>query len=159
MYLFIVQHAPNLPPEEDPEEGLSQAGFLKAEKTAHLLKRFDLSFDTIITSTKKRAMQTAEIIAEEVGYSQQIETTDQLKARTPAEDSMRYLKRYEKVSSLLLVGHLPSILNMLSFLLSDSEVKIAYERAGVCLVEVEKLERKCGTLKWLLPTSVIEKVC
>ena len=159
MYLFIVQHAPNLPPEEDPEEGLSQSGILKAEKTAHLLKRFDLSFDIIITSTKKRAQQTAKIIAEEVGYSKQMETTDQLKAMTPPEDSMRYLKRYENVSSLLLVGHLPSILNMLSFLLSDSEVKISYERAGVCLVEAEALERKGGTLKWLLPTSIIEKIC
>ena len=63
MRLYLVRHGEALPREKDPERGLSDRGRQNAEKTAALLKGQDIEVEAVWESGKKRATQTAEIMA------------------------------------------------------------------------------------------------
>ncbi len=159
MQLFLIQHGPAIPKEIDPEHGLSEEGINAVNKTAQALSQLGVTFDLIIASTKKRSIETARIIAEKVGYSNDdILQTDSLKAKATKEQTISILSEHKDKNSILLVGHLPSLVELVSYLISDSKVNIQYEMGGCCMIDFEKLEKASGSLKWFLSPSIIERI-
>ena len=63
MALYIVQHGKGLPKGADPEQGLSPEGAGEVEKIAGVAKGYNVNVSEIVHSGKKRAKQTAEILA------------------------------------------------------------------------------------------------
>src|SRR5512139_2014144 len=66
MRLYLVRHGEALPREVDPERGLSNEGRQEAEKVAAFLKGLAIEVEAVWESGKKRATQTAEIMASAV---------------------------------------------------------------------------------------------
>lgn len=64
MSLFLVQHGENLPKDVDPEKGLSDEGKDEVKRIASLAGEHAIPVSVIKHSGKKRARQTAEILAE-----------------------------------------------------------------------------------------------
>ena len=64
MKLYLMQHALAYSAEEDSERPLSPAGINQAKASARGIKRLGLEFDLIVASPKRRAHQTAALIAE-----------------------------------------------------------------------------------------------
>jgi hypothetical protein len=63
MGLYLVQHGKSLPKEEDPDKGLSSEGTKEVERIAQMAKEHGVRVSSIKHSGKKRARQTAEILA------------------------------------------------------------------------------------------------
>ena len=158
MEIYLMQHGPNLAKDVDPEESLSPEGEDQVSKAARAIKKMGLNFDVIIASPKKRSKQTAAIVAEAVGFPMDsIEETDQVKAMTPAEDTIRYLKQFEGKRSLLIAGHLPSLAEVASALLtSGSRATVEFERGGIGRIDVESLPTSEGKLRWYLIPDQLE---
>lgn len=158
MEIYLMQHGPNLSKHVDPEESLSPEGADQVSKAAQAIKKMGLSFDVIIASPKKRSKQTAAIVAEAVGFPLDgIVETEQVKAMTPAEDTIRYLEQFEKVSSLLIAGHLPSLAEVASTLLtSGSKAVIQFQRGGIGRIDVDALPTHAGRLCWYLIPEQLE---
>lgn len=158
MEIYLMQHGPNLSKDEDPEESLSPEGEEQLSKAARAIKKMGLTFDVIIASPKKRSKQTAAIVAEAVGFPlNKIVETDQVKAMTPAEDTIRYLKQFEEKSSLLIAGHLPSLAEVASALLtSGSRAAVQFERGGIGRIDVDDLPTHQGRLRWYLIPEQLE---
>ena len=68
MKVYLMQHALAYSSEEDQERPLSPAGIDQAKAAAKGIKRLGLTFDLIVTSPKRRAHQTAALIAEGVRF-------------------------------------------------------------------------------------------
>ena len=68
MKLYLMQHALAYPAEEFGERPLSPAGIKQAKAAGRGIKKLGLGFDLIVTSQKRRAQQTAALIAEAVRY-------------------------------------------------------------------------------------------
>ena len=64
MRLYLVRHGDALSDSEDPKRPLSETGIEEAKKTGEFLKKAGEKPLKIIHSTKLRAKQTGEIIAE-----------------------------------------------------------------------------------------------
>ena len=158
MEIYLMQHGPNLSKDVDPEESLSPAGEDQVSKAAQAIKKMGLSFDVIIASPKKRSKQTAAIVAEAIGFPlDSIVETEQVKAMTPAEDTISYLKQFEGKKSLLLAGHLPSLAEVASALLtSGSRATVEFERGGIGRIDVESLPTSEGKLRWYLIPDQLE---
>ena len=95
MILYIVRHGiavdrsdPNSPPE--PERPLTARGIKKTRLAALGLAKLEIKPDVFITSPLIRAVQTAEIFAEALGFPpNKIRSSEQLK---PAADPAEFLK-------------------------------------------------------------------
>ena len=158
MEIYLMQHGPNLSKDEDPEESLSPEGEVQVSKAAQAIKNMDLKFDVIIVSPKKRSQQTAALVAKAVGFPMDsIVETEKVKAMTPAEDTINFLKQFEGKTSLMIAGHLPSLAEVASALLtSGSKAMIQFERGGIGRIDVESLPTSEGKLRWYLTPAQLE---
>ena len=64
MSVFLVQHGLSLPKAEDPEKGLSDRGREETLKIAEVAAGYGVKISKIFHSGKKRAEQTARMMAE-----------------------------------------------------------------------------------------------
>ena len=158
MEIYLMQHGPNLSKDEDLEESLSPEGEVQVSKAAQAIKKMDLAFDVIIASPKKRSQQTAALVAKAVGFPvDSIVETEKVKAMTPAEETIRYLEEFQGKQSVLIAGHLPSLAEVASFLLtSGSKATIQFERGGIGRIDVESLPTSEGKLRWYLTPAQLD---
>jgi phosphohistidine phosphatase len=152
MEIYLMQHGPNFPKDVDPEESLTPDGEVQIATAARGLKRMGLRFDVIVCSTKKRAWQTATIIAGQLGFGpEKILQTDLLKPMAAPEESILFLKQYEAAKAIFVAGHLPSLAEIASVLLTEgSKATIHFERGGIGRIDVDSLPTHQGRLRWYL---------
>ena len=158
MEIYLMQHGPNLSKDEDPEESLSPEGEVQISKAAQAIKKMGLEFDVIIASPKKRSQQTAALVARTIGFPvDSIVETEKVKAMTPAEETIRYLEEFQGKQSVLIAGHLPSLAEVASFLLtSGSKATIQFERGGIGRIDVNRLPTHEGRLRWYLTPAQLD---
>lgn len=152
MEIYLVQHGEALPEEQDPERRLSPEGEDNVRRTGKALSKLGIKPGLIISSPKKRAKQTASIIAREVGYPEgQIEVSDKLKPLTPPGETVEYLQQFSDKNNILLAGHLPSLAEVASFLLTEKgKAQIKFVMGGVGRIDVPELSTREGILCWYL---------
>jgi phosphohistidine phosphatase len=150
MEIYLMQHGPNLAKDVDPEEGLSPEGETQIATAGQAMRRMGLHIEVIIASTKKRSWQTAAIIAKELGVPPgEIVRTDLVKPLAPPEETVRFLTQYASAKSLLVSGHLPSLAEVASTLLTaGSKASIRFERGGLVRIDVDSLPTHEGSLRW-----------
>jgi len=159
MEIYLVQHGEAYPEEVDPQRKLTAKGKEQIELAGEVLKRFALKFDSIISSPKLRARQTAEIIAERTGFLQEIEVTETLNPTVPAEAAIDYLGKLGAKDRLLLAGHLPSLAEIGSLLLSEKDkILLGIQMGGICRIDVEDLSAHRGILRWFLLPAHVELI-
>jgi len=134
MKLYLVQHAKAASKEADPQRPLTEEGRRDIQKVAAFIKPLNLSVDYLWHSGKKRAVQTAESLAEVVKINEAQTIHDGL----GPNDDVTAIKD-ELVSGrqdIMIVGHLPFLPKLASLLLTNSESSdtVAFKNAGiVCL--------------------------
>ena len=160
MELYLMQHGPYLPKEQDPDEGLSPEGDARIHASGKALRRMGITFDAIFSSPKKRSGQTAAIVAGEVGFPpDKITETDKVKAMTPPQETVEMLRGLSGFTRVLIAGHLPLVGEVASFLLTEgSRANIAFEMGGCCRIDVEGLPTHAGQLKWCLTPDQLELI-
>jgi len=160
MELYLMQHGPYLPKEQDPDEGLSPEGDARIRASGKALRRMGVTFDAILSSPKKRSAQTAAIVAREVGFPpDKITETDKVKAMTPAEETIEMLGGLSGCKRALIAGHLPSVGEAASSLLTQgSKATIAFEMGGCCRIDVQELPTHTGQLKWYLTPDQLDLI-
>lgn len=152
MEIYLMQHGPSFSKDVDPEESLTPDGEALIAMAGRGLKRMGLRVDVIVASTKKRAWQTARIVAEQLeSRPEKILQTDLLKPMAAPEESIRFLKQYEGAKAVLVAGHLPSLAEIASMLLTEgSKATIQFERGGIGRIDVGSLPTHQGRLRWYL---------
>ncbi|UCD70896.1 MAG: phosphohistidine phosphatase SixA [Syntrophobacterales bacterium] len=157
MEIYLMQHGEAYSKDQDPERSLTPRGEDQIRSSGKALKKLEVDIDIIVSSPKKRAMQTAEIVAGELGYPKEgIEVTEVLEPLTPSEDAIAYLRRFIDKGKMLLAGHLPSLGEIASNLMSEGvPISIHFEMGGVCRIDVDALPTHKGDLRWILtPTQL-----
>ena len=139
MKLYLMQHALAYPVEEDSERPLSPTGIDQAKAAARGIKRLGLSFDLIVTSPKRRAHQTAALIAEGVRYPHSdIMTTETVLPNQSPQGLLDLLQKESAESSILVVGHMPQLAKLASDLMHGGELLI--ENAGLTCFDISELK-------------------
>ena len=107
MKLWLLRHGEAEPKARtDAERNLTDAGFAEVRRNAEHL--FGQPLQAILASPYSRAQQTAEIVRQELGFGQAIETVPWLTPDSDLEDAMLYLDRRDELG-LLLVTHQPFV--------------------------------------------------
>ena len=158
MLIHLMQHGACMPKELDPNQPLSPLGREQTVKTAKAAQSLGLRFELIVASPKTRSFQTAEIMAEHTGYPvSRIQVTESVKALAPVEKTLDFIEEYDGLDSILIVGHLPSLGNVASHILTKTDtLDIGIENSGLMQIGVASPRTK-GILGWYLtPTQLAE---
>ena len=147
MKVYLMQHALAYSSQEDQERPLSPAGIDQAKAAAKGIKRLGLTFDLIVASPKRRAHQTAALIAEGVRFPHSdILTTEAVLPQSQPQELLDLLQKELPQSSVLVVGHMPQLGELSSQLLQGGE--ILFENAGLACFEISSSHP--AQLKFLL---------
>jgi phosphohistidine phosphatase len=118
-HLYIVRHGiavePGTPGIPDDKRLLTSKGEKRIRQIARGLARLDLKLDRIVTSPLPRARATAEIIADELGTPEIVETSNVLQTGSSAATVERWL-RERTLDRLMIVGHNPTLSDLVSLL-------------------------------------------
>ncbi len=160
MKIYLMQHGPALPKEQDPEEGLGPEGKERIHAGGKALKKMGVTFDAILSSPKKRSKDTAAIVAEQVGFPlEKIIETKNVKAMAPPEDTVQALSELSGAQRVLIAGHLPSVAEVASFLLTEgSRAAVQFEMGGCCCIDVDELPTHSGRLRWYLTPAQLQLI-
>ena len=147
MSLLLVQHGKNNPKRLDPEKGLSPEGSKDVERSAGVLRAHGVPVSTIWHSGKKRARQTADIMAGYLGRDIAVKEREGL---APLDDVTKLDPDPDK--NIMLVGHLPFMERLVSSLLTDSPDHpplVKFQNGGVVALDRDE---KSGSwyIKWTL---------
>lgn len=153
MKLFLVQHAEAEAKETDPQRPLSERGLMNIREAASFLARKEATkVSHILHSGKLRALQTAEILAQELQPGS-VTATDGL---NPLDDPAIWIGRLAETNEdLMLVGHLPHLGKLVAQLITgNSELNpIAFQMGGV--VCLERLEEGEWVVGWIVVPEII----
>jgi phosphohistidine phosphatase len=140
MKLYLVQHGAAKSEAEDPERGLTVSGEEEIKKVASMAKRMGLNPSNIFHSVKLRAQQTARIIGEALGRPVEV-----AQGLAPMDDIQSWVDKINLGEmELMLVGHLPFLEKLASYLMTgDENIRPLLFRFGA----INHFERK-EDLKW-----------
>ena len=147
MELYLVQHAAARSEQEDPLRSLTNDGTLTVTRIANFAKSVGIRVDVIWHSGKLRAIQTAEALARTLNPAKGVRQVDGLNPM----DSVNIIseKLTQQEDKLLLVGHLPHLSKLASYLLCGEERPlIQFQMAGI--VHLTRSENP----QWLLASMI-----
>jgi phosphohistidine phosphatase len=148
MALYLVQHGMSLPKDIDPEQGLSDTGRVEVERIAAVAANYAVQIAGIAHSGKKRALQTAAIFAAVFELKDKVVERSGLK---PLDDVVRLSADLRSRDDLMLVGHLPFMEKLTSFLVTGDADKtvLKFQNGGIVCLE-EDVEMNSWYIKWTL---------
>ena len=116
--LVLIRHAKSSwddPQVDDHDRPLNARGLRNAPDMGKRISDYDISFDTLISSTALRARTTAEIIARSIDWPIERILFDSNLYHASATDLQNYIRRlHHEFSSVALFGHNPGMTNLVT---------------------------------------------
>lgn len=151
MELYLVQHAQAMSKQEDPERPLTEEGRRAAIAAATLAGKLGLTVQQIRHSGKKRAEQTAMILAESLSPLDGVVQVSGLGPRDAVEPVAGEVLRSSE--PMMLVGHLPFMERLAAYLLTGDPERsvVEFTNAGiVCLARQADRWR----VRWIITPEI-----
>ena len=154
MALFLVQHGLSNSKEIDPQKGLTEHGIRETERIAQVASNYDIPVGKIVHSGKKRAEQTAAIFAEAFSGDLLLEAVSGI---GPMDDFRAFAQNLDPQDNLMVVGHLPFMQRLVSYLTTGSEQTYVYkfQNSGIVCLDRNVMEKTIGWfIKWTLNPDI-----
>lgn len=153
MELYLLRHADAGDPDrwagDDADRPLSAKGLRQAARLAALLRALDWRPDAILTSPRRRAAETAEIVAAALKTSPRID--GRLGAAFGPGELSEILASGLDAGRLLLVGHDPDFSDLASSLTGTA---IQLRKGSLIRIDLEP-GAGSGVVRWLIPPDAI----
>jgi phosphohistidine phosphatase len=131
-YLYLIQHAQAKSKEVDPQRSLTEAGEQDVSRLAVLAARIGISVAEIRHSGKRRAEQTAAILAEKLSPA----AVRAVAGIDPNDDVRPIAEALQTLAEpVMLVGHLPFLARLVGYLVvHDPDRTIVHFEPGTMVV-------------------------
>lgn len=163
MDLYVVRHGiaidredPNCPP--DPERYLTEEGMEKTKAVAKSVAALGVTPGVLLSSPYVRALQTAEIFAESMGYAKQrIHRTDLLLPGAEPSLLFRELAKEKQAPAVFIFGHAPQLDDVIATALGAKRHLTTLKKAGVAMLELKRISPPSGFLVWLATPKLFRR--
>ncbi|MGB7172139.1 MAG: histidine phosphatase family protein [Candidatus Acidiferrales bacterium] len=151
MKLFLMRHGiaidrtdPACPPEAD--RFLTPRGIAKTEAAARGLRTIGIKPSLILTSPLLRAVQTAEIVCEVLGYPvKKLRHTEALKPESKPADLFDEISALS-ANEILCVGHAPNLDLVIALGVGSHSAVTALKKAGCASLDMESFSPMRGSI-------------
>ncbi len=155
MEIYLLRHGIAEPADSagtiDEERELTEEGIFKMNKGARGLAEIVDHFDLVVTSPLKRAVQTSEIVAKEMGLDNRVLVSDLLLPSKKSDDVLDFLEDNADKPRILLIGHEPLLSKLAGVLCGTNKQIVEIKKGGLCRVDVsDPALSKAGLLVWNL---------
>jgi phosphohistidine phosphatase len=158
MQVYILRHgiAEDVKPGgKDADRALTNDGRKKLREVLRAAERADVVPGVIVTSPYLRAVQTAEVVIEVLGYANDLLRTEALIPSADPEDLWDELRVHQGVMQLMLVGHEPMLGKLVAFLLNAPSLMVDVKKGALLRIDIEQFgAQPHGVLKWMVVPKV-----
>lgn len=165
MQLYIVRHGIAIDREDpkspsDPERYLTPEGLKKTREVAKGFAALGVAPAVFLSSPYVRAMQTAEIFADELKFAKsKIKQTELLLPGADAGAFFRELLRGARSEdSAVCFGHAPHLDELIAFALGSKRDLTQLKKAGAACLELARISPPSATLTWLGTPKILRKI-
>ena len=155
MDLYIFRHGKAEPYGQgfssDHLRPLTSKGRKRTKRSVNGMKAADVNVDLIVSSPILRARQTAEIVHKGLDLAEPIEFSDAL-ASGSVREVMSAIQTYASLDGVLLVGHEPTLSELISTMSSGVyHVAFNLKPGGLCKLNVAALRfGQCASIEWFV---------
>lgn len=165
MQLYVIRHGIAIDREDpkspsDPERYLTPDGLKKTREAAKGLATLGIQPEVYFSSPYIRALQTAEIFAEELDFAKsKIRQTDALLPGAEPAVFFRELARGAKSGdAAMCFGHAPHLDELIAFAVGAKQDITGLKKAGGACLELSRVSPPTGTLTWLATAKLLRKL-
>ena len=146
-----MRHGEALSPDKDPERGLTDGGKIKIEQLAQHLKEKGIHFSQVFHSPKKRARETAEIMASIISPNTVLSVHKHISPNDDPQHLIADINDWNK--DTLIASHLPFVPNLVTTLTREDVFLsgISFETGTV--VCIERNEQADWSISWSVTPS------
>jgi phosphohistidine phosphatase len=148
MNLYLIQHAKAASKDTDPERSLTEEGRRDIHKVADFIKPLNLPVDYLWHSSKTRAIQTAEVLAEVVKINKEKIEREGL---APNDDVTAIKDELVAAQQdTMIVSHMPFVSKLASLLLTGREFAdtVAFRQGGI--VALNSSDENQWQVEWMV---------
>lgn len=136
---------------DDALRPLTQEGVKKMEREAKTIAALDLEIDRIVTSPLVRAVQTARIVAGELGLRDVLDEDQNLGLDFDSARLRNVIEKHRKAEALMLVGHEPSMSRTIGQIGGG---RVELKKGALACMEVDPQSLR-GELLSLVPPKIL----
>jgi phosphohistidine phosphatase len=158
MELYILRHGiatdaqAGLP---DSVRELTDEGREKVAAVARMARKAGVEPSVILTSPYIRAVQTAKIAADELGYSGHLLKTEALVPFGTPKGVWEELRDHAGESAVLLSGHEPLLSQLVGYLLNAASLQVEMKKATLVRIDLSGHGvAPRGALRWMITARI-----
>ena len=152
MEIYLLRHGIAEDGYPDAQRALTEEG---KEKLRRVLKRCGAKPSLILTSPYKRAVETAEIAAEVLGYKEELERAQALTPDGQPSAVWDEIRAHRSEDSILIASHEPLMSATVAYFLGSPGVHVDMKKAALVRIDVDRFgPHPLGVLKWMLVPSI-----
>jgi phosphohistidine phosphatase len=160
MQIYLLRHgiAEDAPAgHSDSERALTSEGKEKLRKVLKRARAAGVELSLMLSSPYRRAVETADVAADVLGYKGKILRTRALLPETSPYNTWEEVRAFKDETAILLASHEPLMSSLTAFLLNSPALVVDMKKAALVRVDCERLSNQPhGILKWMLAPSVAE---
>ena len=154
MYLYLVQHAEAVSKDIDPSRGLSDQGMDDINRVSRSISGLDIDVHEIFHSGKKRALQTAQVLASHLQIEDKVTEVDGL---SPMDEPDVWFSKINTLNkNLMLVGHLPHMAKLASLVICGKKDNKAVNFEMGCIVCLSRDDDLNWSTDWIIKPKMIK---
>ena len=135
----------------DADRRLTEEGRDKLRRVLERAHGAGVQPSLILSSPLKRAIETAEIAARELGYEGKILRTDALLPGSSPQAVWEEIRRHRDESAILLSGHEPLFSATVAWMLGSTRAMIEFRKGALVRIDVESPGPvPAGVLQWMI---------
>lgn len=144
----------------DWQRPLTKAGEAETSQVGIALAKLGVKANLIVSSPLVRARQTAEIVLPILAKGTELAITESLAPGGTASDVYKFLKRFDQLEEIFLVGHEPDISRLAGTLLwAGPDISMPFKKCAVCRIDIVDMPPSTpGILKWFLSPKILRPI-
>jgi phosphohistidine phosphatase len=158
MQIYLLRHgiAEDAPPgRADSERALTTEGRDKLRRVLKRAQAANVSPSLILSSPYVRAVETAAVAVDVLGYHGKVVRTRALVPEASPADVWEELRSRPEERAILLAGHEPLMSSLAAFLLSSPAMQVDMKKAALVRIDCDRFgPEPSGVLRWMLTPAV-----
>ncbi|HEV2201802.1 MAG TPA: phosphohistidine phosphatase SixA [Bryobacteraceae bacterium] len=139
----------------DADRRLTDEGREKLHKVLACARAAGVSPSIILTSPLRRAFETAEMAAHDLGYEGKLVRTEALAPGASPKELWQEFRQHRDQSSLLAAGHDPLFSSGVAYLLGSTRHMVNFRKGALIRIDVESFGAEpAGILQWMITAGV-----